>query len=485
MSIMTDELIQSLHVETYQSGRLIDNASNNMNKALVAQRTLIFSDHKSNKFMSIYEAYKSNVQLTKENTEQAKSFILENEKKGRLTPNESLPDVSKLIDNFFKSFEQWESRSNTIIESMSTRGLRGEDKLIYQALILDEAIAADEKFDLASHIINDIEHTLDEKSTIVTKQIKKNKQQLQMYLIIIAGLTFAIALTLSLLVSRNMLNSIKQLVHLTKRVSRGDLSTDVIMIKSKDEIGLLSTSFISMCKRLSEYIEIVYISKIREKEAELRALQLQIQPHFLFNTLEVIRMKAVKSGELQVARMLKILADIYRWNAKGRHSIVTVEEELAYTSSYLNLQEIRFQDRLLVETVISSDILQMGIPKLIMQPLVENAISHGFRNKADQCVIRIVGYKDNEDLIVECSDNGEGIDPEIMNNLQEQMNEARSEYENIGLKNVHARISLLYGLPYGLSIRSVHGEGSTITIRIPAQYNQEMKDSYDKSDDRR
>ncbi|WP_239619075.1 sensor histidine kinase [Cohnella mopanensis] len=478
MSSMTDELTQSLYVETYQSGKLIENASNNMNKALVAQRTLIFTDYKSKKYQSIYEDYKSNVLKAKENTELAKTFILQNEQKRRLTASTFEPNVPNLIDKYFNAFEQWETRSNTIIESMSTRGLRGDDKLVFQGLILDEAIAADEKFNSSSAIIKEIETILGQNSVSVKEAIQKNKQQLQFYLILIAGLTFAIAIAISLLVSRKILNSIMELVHLTKRVARGDLSTDHTVVRTSDEIGLLTTSFISMCKRLSDYINIVYISKLREKEAELRSLQLQIQPHFLFNTLEVIRMKAVKNGEKELGKMVKILADIYRWNVKGKSSIVSLEEELEYTLSYMNLQEMRFQDRLRVLTEISSDVRSMGVPKLIIQPLIENAISHGFNNKAEHCVIRLAAYRREHDVVIECTDNGDGMEPELMSKLLDHLKGDHGKLDHIGLKNVHSRISILFGEPYGVTLQSIHGKGSTITLTLPAQTYQEMRETY-------
>jgi len=478
MSSMTDELTQALYVETYQSGKLIESASNDMNKALVAQRTLIFTDYKSKKYRSIYEEYKLNVRKAKESTELAKTFILQNEQRRRQPPSNAMPDVPSLIDKYFNAFEQWETRSNTIIESMSTRGLRGEDKLVFQALILDEAIAADEKFNSSSAIIHEIESILGQNSVAVKEAIQKNKRRLQTYSILIAGLTFAVALAVSLLVSGKILGSIKELVHLTKRVARGDLSTDHTIVRASDEIGLLTNSFVSMCKRLKEYIDIVFISKLREKEAELRALQLQIHPHFLFNTLEVIRMKAVKNGEKELGKMIKILADIYRWNVKGKNSIVSLEEELAYAQSYTLLQEMRFQDRLLVQTDISSEVRQMGVPKLIIQPLIENAISHGFGRKAENCVIRLTAYRREDSVVIECADNGEGMEPELLNSLQSHLNEDRDRLDHIGLKNVHSRISMLFGQPYGVTLRSVRGRGSTIVLTLPAQTYQEMRETY-------
>jgi sensor histidine kinase YesM len=481
MSAMADDLTQSLYVETYQSSKLIQNAAGYMNKALVAQRTLIFTDYKSNKYRSIYETYKNSVKEAVSNTEQAKTFVLRNERNGRIVPPGAGPDVPELIDEYLKAFEQWETRSNTIIESMSTRGLRGEDKIIFQGLILDEAIAADEKFDTANKIIQNIESILGRHSAEVTAEIKDNKQQLQLVLILVASLTFSAALVFSLLLSRGILLSIKDLVLLTKRVARGELNIEPMNVRSRDEIGLLTASFLSMCGRLREYIDIAFVSKFKEKEAELRALQLQIQPHFLFNTLEVIRMKAVQGGARQIAAMIKILADIYRWNVKGQNAIVTLEEELHYTLSYLQLQEIRFQDRLRVTTDIPGDLLSMGVPKLILQPLVENAVRHGFPDRAEACEIRISARMDGGDLVLACADNGEGIEPERLASLRKQLTQGTSRLDSIGVSNVHSRIALLYGPPYGMTIDSRNGAGSEFTIRLPAQYVQEMRTAYVES----
>jgi sensor histidine kinase YesM len=477
IGIMTDEL-QTLYLETTNDVRLIDSAYTSMNKALVAQRTLIFSDYKSQKYASIYDDYLDSLQEVKRNTELVKSFNQQESKLSELSISTSRKEVLKLINQYFNAFEQWEMRSNTIIESMSTRGLTGENKLVYQSLILDEAIAADEKFNLASKAILDIETMLSKTSTNAMLEMKDKKKQLELYYIVIATLTFVVAITFSLFVSRTILNSIKQLVNLTKKVARGDLSTETLTIRSKDEVGLLADSFIAMCKRLKQYIDIVYVSKLKEKEAELRALQLQIQPHFLFNTLEGIRMRAIASGELQVAKMVKILADIYRWNVKDKQSIVSLEEEIAYTKSYFNLQEIRFQDRLHIETNIPCNILHLGVPKLIIQPLIENAIDHGFKNKAEACLIKLDAYLDQQDLIIECTDNGVGMETKDLMDLMQLIYQNKLDTNKVGLKNVHTRLSLLFGEPYGLTIKSVYDEGSKITLRLPNKNVQEMKEFY-------
>ncbi|XID92317.1 sensor histidine kinase [Paenibacillaceae bacterium WGS1546] len=465
---MTDQLVHSLYVETYQSSKLIESVSKHMNNALVAQRTLIFTDYKSKKYQNIYQSYLANLKEAKEKTALAKGFILENDRMSSNPPSGDTDDLPRLIDSYSSSFEQWETRSNTIIESMSTRGLRGEDKLVFQSLILEEAIAADEKFNAASRYIQQLETVLGERSAAVTQDITQNKRKLQTYLIVVTGLTFVLALALGLLVSRKMLRSIMQLVQLTKKVARGDLSTDKVTVSSSDEIGLLTTSFVSMCNKLSQYIDLVYIGKIKENEAELKALQWQIQPHFLFNTLEVIRMKAIKSGEKQIADMVHILANIFRWNVKGRNSIVSLEEELEYTLSYVNLQRIRFQERTRLEVDFPPDAMLIAVPKLILQPLVENAINHGFNRRSDSCVVRLSGVLDNGTLVISCTDNGDGIQPEALNSLRQHLGHGQSPSDNIGLKNVHSRISLLFGSPYGLEVDSRPGEGTTITLRFPA-----------------
>ncbi|HZG87187.1 sensor histidine kinase [Paenibacillus sp.] len=474
---MTDD-IQRLYRDTTLGVQLIRYASNNMNQALVAQRTLIFTDYKSKKYQSIYDDYKRNVRTAIENTEKAKAHLAGSTGASLSSSAGANRDVLDMIDAYSNAFDQWQTRSNTIIESMSTRGLTGEHKLAFQGLILDEAMAADEKFETAGELLLQIERILAERSDAASRDIARSKRDVQTYLMTAAGVTFAVACALSLWLSRSVTVSIKQLVQFTKRVARGDLATDSIQIRSKDEIGLLAASFISMCERLREYIEIVYVSKLREKEAELRALQLQIHPHFLFNTLEVIRMKLVRSGEREVSGMVKILADIYRWNVKGRHRIVSLEEELEYTLSYVKLQEIRFRDRLRVEADIDADLLQLGIPKLVLQPLLENAIAHGFANKSAACEIRIAGRRDGDDLVIDCADNGEGMDGSLVEALRLQLLDKNPESDNIGLRNVHSRIALLFGSPYGVSIRSAPGEGTTVSIRLPAKFHQEMKAQY-------
>jgi sensor histidine kinase YesM len=120
----------------------------------------------------------------------------------------------------------------------------------------------------------------------------------------------------------------------------------------------------------------------------------------------------------------------------------------------------------------------MGVPKLVIQPLIENAISHGFRQKAEHCVIRLAAYRRDQEVIIECADNGDGMEPELMNSLRDHLKGYHDQSDHIGLKNVHSRIAMLFGEPYGVTLQSMHGQGSTITLTFPAQTYQEMRETY-------
>ncbi|KTD85259.1 sensor histidine kinase [Paenibacillus etheri] len=317
-------------------------------------------------------------------------------------------------------------------------------------------------------------------SFLPKSKLDKGLSLIRRDIILITSVSTAVLLLTIMLISQQYLKRLLAINKSIRKMETGDFSTPV-RATGNDEIHQLGNSIDNMRQRLKEYIEISYVSQLRLQEAELKALQMQINPHFLYNTLEVIRMKATLNNDPTVAKMIKILADIFRWNVKDRDAVVSIEEEFMYTSIFLDLQRIRYGDRLVTTIDLPADLHSMGILKLILQPLVENAVVHGFRNKEDTCKIHITCRRIDGDIQIDVHDNGEGISEDELSAIAQQIigtgsfSATNETDEHVGIRNVHDRVAIVFGQPYGLSLTSVMGQGTTVSIRFPAIKTTEMR----------
>jgi len=241
---------------------------------------------------------------------------------------------------------------------------------------------------------------------------------------------------------------------------------------------LIYRHFNIMCSRLEDYIDRVYLSDIRMKESELVALQSQINPHFLYNTLESIRMKAVLEQESEVAKMIYVLAHFFRMTVKNKEIILKIHDEVKYCRTYLELHKIRYGERLQVEFDINEDVLSYGTIKLILQPLVENAILYGFSHSDKPLHIKVSGRIEKETIMFVVEDDGVGMTKEILESIRSELlvDSKIVDKGHSGLKSVHDRIRLVFGHEYGISIDSIVGEGTVVTIVNPLMKVKEMKE---------
>ncbi|HPJ02029.1 MAG TPA: sensor histidine kinase [Candidatus Limiplasma sp.] len=285
-------------------------------------------------------------------------------------------------------------------------------------------------------------------------------------------ITLAIGLVSAFMLSKR----IKTLVRSMKAVEKGKLDTH-ITVGTRDEIGYLEQSFNSMCAQLSRYIRNVYISEIKTKTAELRALQAQVDPHFLFNTLESIRTTAQMNQDYKVAKMVHLLGNMFRWNIKTTGIIVDLKEEIDYVRSYIELQKMRFDDAFDVQINIENNALKLGILKLTLQPIVENAIQHGLDGMQSGGLITIDGFLRDDKLVLRVSDNGKGMNPDKVAEITASLSviQEGGVLASIGLCNVHQRNCILFGEGNGLNITSAPDEGTQIEISLPAMTKEEMK----------
>lgn len=249
-----------------------------------------------------------------------------------------------------------------------------------------------------------------------------------------------------------------------------------IVIHDNDELATLASQFNEMCHRLDIQIKMHYQAEVARKSAELNALQAQINPHFLFNTIECIRMRAVEEGNLDVSDMLMQLGQMFHWLIQLDKRIVYLEDEIEYNEAYLSLQKIRYEDSFESEIAICDEALYLGVPKFSLQPIIENALLHGLKENVISGRISITATVEQQRLILKISDNGKGMDAETLHSLQRHITgKTTNPAFGIGMQNVHSRIKLLFGESYGISIWSKPNSGTTVTITLPALAKKEME----------
>ncbi|MFC5404040.1 sensor histidine kinase [Cohnella soli] len=282
----------------------------------------------------------------------------------------------------------------------------------------------------------------------------------------------------------------RAIIKAMKHAQQGNLSVRV-PTGQNDELDEISDRFNRMCEELMSYINQVYVSEIKQKHAELVAFQAQINPHFLYNTLEAIRMRALTQGATDVGEMAYVLGSLFRYAVKPE-TTVTLGDEIEYCRQFLELYRLRFRDKMSYSISLEEGMESALLFKLSLQPLIENAIVHGVRAAKMGNVIAIRAYADAETstLIVEVEDNGKGMDEERLQAVKLNLagnghmpgeraasvtNGAHSESKenkkpggtSLGLRNVNERIRLLYGDGYGLDIRSKRMEGTVVRVRFP------------------
>ncbi|WP_429372111.1 cache domain-containing sensor histidine kinase [Paenibacillus sp. DS2015] len=311
-------------------------------------------------------------------------------------------------------------------------------------------------------------------SVFSTKSITKESQRVSWIGLILITVFLGIALILVYVVSKLIS---KRLLHLSKqlnKVSRGDFSANS-HIDGNDEIGQLSRQFNHMVASINELMDQVYESneqnnklEIAQKEIKLKMMASQINPHFLFNALESIRMKAHIKGEKEIANIVRLLGKLMRKNLEIGGGRTTLKEEMEIVRSYLEIQKFRYEDRLNFDLVMDPMSMSVNILPLVIQPLVENAIIHGLENREESNGLLIVRSLVIEDeLYIDVIDNGMGMSLERQEEVRASLDAGESEGARIGLRNVHQRLRLYYGDNYGLTINSIVGVGTTIQFRIP------------------
>lgn len=284
---------------------------------------------------------------------------------------------------------------------------------------------------------------------------------------VMAGVTILIcifAAVLAYFITSGMVSGrIERLTCLMQEVQEGSMDMQVGS-DDRDEIGMLYRGFGSMMKRIRTLINEVYLGKITQKEAELKALQAQINPHFLYNTLSLINWKALAAGEEDISRMTLAMSTFYRTALNRGRNVLQVEAELSNTRAYLEIQSMLHDGDFDYEIEVQPEILQCESLNLILQPLVENAIHHGIEEKTDgRGKISVRGWKEDNCVWFMVEDNGVGMEQKVADKI------LTMESKGYGVRNVDERIRLCYGEKYAMKVESVVGKGTKMTIHFPAK----------------
>lgn len=244
----------------------------------------------------------------------------------------------------------------------------------------------------------------------------------------------------------------------------------------QDEIGQLATNYNAMVSRINELIEQQNITAEKLKMSEVNALQAQINPHFLYNMLDMINWLAQSGKEEQVSLAVRTLSQFYKLTLSKKNIATTVKAELTHVELYVKLQNMRYENKIDFLIDVPDEILDYEIPKLVLQPIVENSIQHGIFEREEKAgSIVIMAWMENRDIVFVVSDTGIGIPPEKLPTILDGTDHSGTG-SNIGIYNTHLRLQLLYGENYGLHFESEYGQGTDVQVRIPAvEYRNDNK----------
>lgn len=294
----------------------------------------------------------------------------------------------------------------------------------------------------------------------------EDSKKIQNFVIILLIVISTISFLFAYYISYSITKKIKLLADKMKDVHNGKLMT-VDIPHSSDEIGGLIEDYNYMTGKMADLIEEQYESGQRLRNAELKILQAQVNPHFLYNTLDMINWHALKNEGAEIVTIVDSLAKFYKLSLNKGNEIVTLKEELMHVQSYFHIQNLRYKN-IKMNILVPEELFDLTLPKIILQPIVENAILHGILYKEGKSgTVTISGRQENDIILLKVDDDGIGIPPDKLEKLQSgQIKSNRGS--GFGVRNINERIQLYYGIDYGLSYTSKYGKGTSVEIRIPS-----------------
>ncbi len=275
----------------------------------------------------------------------------------------------------------------------------------------------------------------------------------------------ALSAWLTAWLSKNMTINITALLRSFRSIGSGMMAED-IAYKEGDETAYLCEKFNEMNHRLQASVEQMAVDRTQKEKAEYNAIIAQMNPHFLYNTLESINALAKIEGQEKISGAITELAGLLRASLPGAKQEISLRDELQYAGQYLSLQKLIKGDFLEWDITADPDVLECKVPKLILQPLLENAMKHGFAKSLDVAMLVIVAKEQNGKLLLQLCDNGVGMEKEVLRSILEE-NLQGQDREHIGIQSIQRRIRYLYGAGYRLDVQSTPGEGTVVNLSLP------------------
>lgn len=309
-----------------------------------------------------------------------------------------------------------------------------------------------------------------------TAELLKKSEEAQKIYMVMAVVLVAIALLISSFMAKSITQPILKLQSSMALIQEGDFRAGNVEVESRNEIGSLTETFNVMTLRIQELMEQNINEQKAKRKSEMKALQSQINPHFLYNTLDSIIWMAESGKNEEVVLMTASLARLLRQNISNEEEEISIFEEVEYCRNYLTIQKMRYKDKLEFRIDVAPEITSCQIIKLVLQPLIENAIYHGLKYKESKGLLELIGYAAGEDIIFEIRDNGVGMDEDTLNHIFER-HTVNYRSNGVGVYNVERRIKLTYGQEYGITYKSRPGEGTVARVCIP----KERRDLHEKA----
>ena len=377
---------------------------------------------------------------------------------------------SKLwLDSLLRNIDTLENRVDDLVQNIHVGGTY--DSNIKE---LDDNI-----YILTELIQDDIQYYIYYQTESMEKVTDTLNTQIRTFIIICACLIAVLTIGLVMAVMQittGMLRPIQVLAQAAGRISKGDLDARAD-VDSRDEIAVLADRFNDMAGNIQTLVVKVREDEQKMRKADLRLLQEQINPHFLYNTLDAIAWMCEAGRNEDAVEMVNALARLFRISISRGHELIPIEKELQHAEAYLQIQKYRYKNQFTYHFTVDEDCVHCLCNKITLQPIIENAIVHGLDLMVDDGHIEITVRPDGDDILLIVSDDGIGMEPEQVAAL---LQNEPSDRTGIGIKNVNDRLRIYFGPGYGLSIESAPYAGTTVTIRTP-RVPEDREGEYDKT----
>lgn len=370
------------------------------------------------------------------------------------------------LDAYERMLRTFCVKAQIVLSEDAAVTLSDRSKSYEQMLIYKDAVESGKNDFISSEI---------EFSDQVVLQINRSVSTITVLFLVLLLVVFGLCTIYSLSLSSAISGNIRRIAENFQIISQGNLDVDFLDITSNDELATLGESFNHMVIRFKEFMGNAVREQALLRSKELEVLQAQINPHFLYNTLDSTVRMVAQGKDSEAVAMINSLSNLFRISLSKGNNIITIEDELAHVRNYLTIQSFRFKDKFHYEIEADPKVLQHKTLKLILQPIVENAIYHGVSNIMEEGLIKITAALKDKNILLTIEDNGLGIRPQILSHIFEPKKYDASS-SGVALNNVYERLQLYYGGQASITIHSVLDEGTTVNILIPASIELQLSE---------